>query len=77
MSLRKSFHLMLSCGFLCACFFSWLADRIRKLSGRKTDSLINMALLCERYNQYDSMEGAIWSGDTITPVLNKCDLVLP
>ena len=25
-------------------FFAWLADGIRKISGRKTDSLINMAV---------------------------------
>ena len=30
--------------FFCVCFFAWLADRIWKISGRKTDSLINMAL---------------------------------
>ena len=44
MSLHKEFYLMLSCVFLCVCFFAWLADRIWKISGRKTYSLINMAL---------------------------------
>ena len=30
-------------GFFLCVFFAWLADRIWKISGRITDSLINMA----------------------------------
>ena len=31
--------------FFGVCFFAWLADTIWKISGRKIDYLINMALL--------------------------------
>ena len=41
MSLHKEFNLII---LFCVCCFAWQADRIWKISGRQTDSLINMAV---------------------------------
>ena len=43
MSLHKEFNIMWSWFFFLCVFFAWLADRIWNISGRETDSLINMA----------------------------------
>ena len=43
MTIHVNMYVCLVC-FFCVCFFAWLADRIWKISGRKTDSFnINMA----------------------------------
>ena len=52
MSLHKEFNPMFSCVIFLCVFFAWLADRIWKISGRKTDSLVNMALLDKRKVPY-------------------------
>ena len=83
MSLHKEFKLMLSCVFFLCVFFlpGWLIGFNWKISGRKTDCLINMAWAntCTKsgYNQVNVSGDHIYKNFGFNVLLNtNCILIL-